>query len=139
MEPSNDTPSPVPMLRPRTKKEEQHRLYMKAYNKRYIRKSPRSRTVEAVAYESTYKLAHDTAMRKGFNGGQLLKQKGVHSVPSSARFAEYVKRHNRKGFITYIDADLKEEYAKHCKANGLSPARVLEGLLRDYLSYGNPS
>jgi len=139
MESSDSTPAPVPMLRPRTKREEKHRLYMKAYNKRYIRKSPKQKTVEAIAYESVYKLAHDTAMRMGFNGGQLLKQKGVHTVPSSTRFAEYVKRHNRKGFIAYIDADLKEAYAKHCKANGLSPARVLEDLLREYLSYGNPS
>ena len=84
MEPTNDQPQ-------RSARAEKHRLYMQAYNKRYIRKSPKKRSVEGVAYDSVYKLAHDTAMRMGFNGGQLLKQKGVHTVPSSARFAEYVK------------------------------------------------
>ena len=113
---------------------EKKRLWKQAYNKRYIRKSPKQKTVEAVAYESVYKLAHDTAMRMGFNGGQLLKQKGVHTVPSSARFAEYVKRHNRSGFIAYIDKDTKEAFQKFCKDNKESPARLVEQMMRDYLN-----
>lgn len=127
------------MLRPRTKREEKHRLYMKAYNKRYIRKNPPAKSVEAVAYESAYKLAKETADRKAANGGSLLRENGRLTTKSSVRFKEYIERHNRKGFIAYIDADLKDAYAKHCKANGLSTGRVLEDLLREYLSYGNPS
>ena len=137
---SNDpSQEPVPMLRPRTKREEKHRLYMKTYNKRYIRKSEAVRSVDAVTYESIYKLAKETADRKAANGGSLLRENGRLTTKSSVAFKAYIERHNRKGFIAYIDADLKDTFAKHCKANGLSPARVLEDLLREYLSYGNPS
>jgi len=136
MEPSND---PVPMLRPRTKREEKHRLYMKAYNKRYIRKSEQVRSVGSVTYDSIYKLAKESADRKAANGGSLLRENGKLTTKSSVAFKAYIERHNRKGFIAYIDADLKDAYAKHCKANGLSTGRVLEDLLREYLSYGNAS
>ena len=137
----NNDPSqePVPMLRPRTKREEKHRLYMKTYNKRYIRKSEAVRSVDAVTYESIYKLAKETADRKAANGGSLLRENGRLTTKSSVAFKAYIERHNRKGFIAYIDADIKDTFAKHCKANGLSSARVLEDLLREYLSYGNAS
>lgn len=128
MEPTNDQPT----------KAERRRLYMQAYNKAYIRKSPRKRSVESVAYDSVYKRAHDTAMRKGFNGGELLRQNGVHTVPSSARFAEYVKRHNRSGFIAYIDKDTKEAFQKFCKDNKESPARLVEQMMQDYLEARQP-
>lgn len=134
MEPSDSTPAPS-----RTSRAEKHRQYMKTYNKKYIRKSEQKRTLEGLAYDSVYKLAKATAELKTANGGGLKRENGVFTAKSSLRFKEYIERHNRKGFIAYIDADLKEAYAKHCKANGLSPARVLEMLLEDYLSYGNAS
>lgn len=130
---------PVPMLRPRTKREEKHRVYMQTYNKRYVRKSEQVRTLGAVTYESVYKLAKETADRKAANGGSLLRVNGVLTTKSSIRFKEYCQRHNRKAIIAYIDADLRDAFMKQCKTNGLSTARVLEDLLRDYLSYGNPS
>lgn len=134
MEPSDSNPAPV-----RSARAERHRLYMKTYNKKYVRKSEQKRTLEGLAYDSIYKLAKDTADRKAANGGSLKRENGVFTAKSSIRFKEYIERHNRKGFIAYIDADLKEAYAKHCKANGLSPARVLEMLLEEYLSCGNAS
>lgn len=138
MEPTPE-PAPVPMLRPRTKREEQHRLYMKTYNKRYIRKSEAKRSVDAVTYESIYKLAKATADRKAANGGSLKRENGVINSLDTLRYKKYLELHNRKAFIAHIDADLREAFMKHCKANGLSTARVLEDLLRDYLSYGNAS
>jgi hypothetical protein len=131
MEPTNDTPAPV-----RSARAEKHRLYMQTYNKRYIRKSEAKRSVEAVTYESLYKLAKETADRKAANGGSLKRENGVLTTKSSIAFKEYIKRHNRKSFIAYIDADLKDKFAQHCKANGLSSARVLEELLTDYFSKG---
>lgn len=129
MEPTNDQPAqPV-----RTARAEKHRLYMKAYNKRYIRKNPPAESLESIAYQSAYKLAKETADRKAANGGSLLRVNGVLTTKSSVRFKEYIERHNRKGFIAYIDADLKEKFTQHCKANGLSTARVLEELLTNYL------
>ena len=109
---------------------------MQTYNKRYIRKSEAKRSVEAVTYESIYKLAKETADRKAANGGSLKRENGVLTTKSSIAFKEYIKRHNRKSFIAYIDADLKDKFAQHCKANGLSSARVLEELLTDYFSKG---
>ena len=135
MEPSNETPAPVP----RSARAEKHRVYMRTYNRKYIRKSDQKRSLEGQTYDSIYKLAKETADRKAANGGSLLRENGRLTTKSSVAFKAYIERHNRKGFITYIDADLKDTFAKHCKANGLSTARVLEDILRDYLSYGNPS
>lgn len=112
---------------------EKHRLYMKTYNRKYVRKSEQKRTLIGMTYDSIYKLAKATAERKTANGGGLKRENGVFTVKSSLRFKEYIERHNRKGFVTYIDADLKDKFTKHCKANGLSTARVLEELLTEYL------
>ena len=124
---------------PRTNRAEKHRQYMKTYNRKYVRKSEQKRTLKGLTYDSIYKLAKATAELKTANGGGLKRENGVFTAKSSLRFKEYIERHNRKGFIAYIDADLKEAYAKHCKATGQSPARVLETLLGEYLSRGNAS
>jgi len=113
---------------------EKHRLYMKTYNRKYVRKSDQKRTLVGMTYDSIYKLAKDTAERKTANGGGLKRENGVFTVKSSLRFKEYIERHNRKGFVAYIDADLKDKFTQHCKANGVSSARVLEELLTDYLT-----
>jgi hypothetical protein len=131
MEPTNDTPEPV-----RTPRAERHRLYMQAYNKKYIRKNPPADSLESIAYQSAYKLAKDTADRKAANGGSLKRVNGVLTTKSSIAFKEYIKRHNRKPFIAYIDADLKDEFTKRCKENGLSSARVLEEILTAHLAKG---
>ena len=123
----------TPPDQPALTKKEKRKLYMQAYNKAYIRKNPPADSLESIAYQSAYKLAKETADRKAANGGSLLRVNGVLTTKSSVAFKAYIERHNRKGFVTYIDADLKEKFTQHCKANGLSTARVLEELLTNYL------
>lgn len=135
MEPSNETPAPVP----RSARAEKHRVYMKTYNRKYVRKAEQKRTLEGQAYDSIYKLAKATADRKAANGGFLKRENGVITSPDTLRFKKYLEEHNRKAFIAYIDADLRDSFMKHCKANGLSSARVLEQIIGEYLSYGNAS
>lgn len=124
------TPTPAPV---RTARAEKHRLYMQTYNRKYIRKSEQKRSVDGLVYDSLYKLAKATADRKAANGGFLKRENGVITSPDTLRYKEYLARHNRKAFITYIDADIRKAFTDACKESGEPINKVVEHLMEKYI------